>query len=499
MAIILKAPAKLTNFDVYLELRFLRNRKDIATLLQRLNKGETLKDVFHNEVVENSVKNFLIEKDYLGENGTVSTNGLKFIDNPYFLEIEEGVFSVDAVFVEILGSKYSFITKMTRKLKEDKRDASDFSLSTLTFGNTFQLENEEYIINYIDNKSKKVFVGSTKDVAIDFDIANGKYFIENIQGNLGQDICKALQPLAKETIQTNAPDFFYDEEERHVWLNNINVLTDEEILNGVLNRHVANVQFKSEPYQIKQTNAAVAYAYNYAYCLLDKGKFLSTDDLNDIFVNEILSGKNIHESIKDGLLSFKYSLDEFESKLSSEKYQKLDYRLRVVKELLDIEAITTSDKSFAALRSYGEVTSFVTNKVNPVEVDELYLVMGYAFVDNKKNKNRIVECLKSLQTAYDNITIVDKAPNQDNVNLDILNEVKNLGVKVTNKPVISNFFHDRYFIFKLINGSYKVYLCSSEIGQLFGYDRHVKGSFVEQKVQDVTMKERNLIEIAVGK
>ena len=499
MAVILKTKAQINNYDVYLKLNFMRERKDIANLLKRILNGDTLHEIFNNDIVANSVKNFLKDNGLLTETQKVSTKGLKFIEQPFFEEEEEGVFSTDIVVVNIRNKDYAFITKMTRKLEEDRRDPSDISLQTLVFNNSFALEDENCIIRSIENKSKKAFMGSTKTVDIELDATNGKYLIDNLKGDLGGEVLSALQSQIKDIVETNVPEYMYSESEKSVWISNINILSDEEIMTGFLNKEVANVKFKAEPYKIRQVNAAISYAYSYAYCLLDGGRFLSTDDLNDIFTNEILSGKNIHDSIKDELLSFKYSLDEFASKLSSEKFQKLDYRLRVVKELLDVDAITSSDKSFASLNSYDEIASFITNKVNPAEVDELYLVMGYAFVNNKKNPNRIVDGLSALKKSYSNITLVDKAPSQDNVNPDILDEVKRMGIKVSHKPAISDFFHDRYFVFKLKNGNYEVYLCSAELGQLFGSDRHIKGSFVKQKIQDVTMKGRNLIEIAVGR
>ncbi len=499
MAIVLKANARITNYDVYLNLSFMRIRKDIVNLLKRIENGESLYDIFPNEIVFSSVRSFLIDNKLLTESLKVSTKGRSFIETPYFLEEEEGVFSIDIVSFNIDNHDYSFIVKMTRKLQEDKREQSEMTLRYLSYGNSFLLENEKCIINLATNKSNKAYYGGSRSVSIELDISKGTYFVDNLKGELGQETIKALQPSVNEAVVKNLPGFTYNEDERCVFINSIDNLTDLEIATGQLNRDFSDLKFRSEPYKIRQISTAINFAYSYAYSLLDSGKFLSTSDLDDIFVNEILSGKNLHESIKDAFLSFKYSFDDFSSRLSKDKYEKLDYRIKITKELLDVDVVKESDKRFAALTGYGEVASYLASKVNPLEVDEVYLIMGYAFVENKKNPNRIVECLNSLLKIYKNITVVDKAPNQGNVNKEIFDKVKDLGVYVTHKPAISDFFHDRYIIFKLLDGTYEVYMCSSDIGQLFGNDGHVRGSISKQKIQDVTMKGRNLIEIATGK
>lgn len=499
MAIILKTAAQINNYDVYLKVNFKRERKDIANLLIRLNNGDTLHDVFKNEIIVNSVKNFLKDNGFITETQKVSTKGSHFIESPYFNEEEEGVFSIDVVSLQLGGTNFSFVSKMTRKLDEERRDQCDLSLQSLTYENTFNLENEKCVIELLENKSRKAYLGHAKNTTIELNAATSQYSVDGVDGVLGERMAFYLQSEVKNIIETNNPELVYNETERTISIDSINNLTDKEIMCGALERTISNVTLKSEHYKITNVRNAVAYAYSYAYCLLDNGKFLSTNDLNDIFVNEILSGKNIHESIKDELLSFKYSLGDFSSKLPKEKYEKLDYRLRIVQELLDVNAIENSDKSFMSLRNYEEIASYLSNKVHPSEVRELYLVMGYAFVQNKKNPNRIIECLSCLNKVYDQITVVDKAPTQDNADKNLINQIKGMGVKVVHKPAISDYFHDRYLIFKLSNGSYEVYMISAEIGQIFGSDNHIRGNVHHQNLSDVAMTGRNLIEIALGR
>ena len=500
MAIIYKTKARINNYDIYLKLGFMRIRDDISKLLKRIEEGDTLTDIFPNVIVSNSVRNFLRDNNLITETQKVSTKGNAFIKTPYFEEEEEGVFSIEVASLDLNGKEYSFIVKMTRKLDEDQRETIDFSLAaSLTFGNTFNLEEEKCIVKFIENKSGKAYPGNSRIVDAEIDVTSGKYAIDNIKGELGNDVVDIMQTLAKEGIDKAFPEFTYSEKERCVFVNNVRDLSEEEIGSGQLNRELSEIKFRAEPFKIRLANVAIDYAYNYAYYLLDGGKFLSTNDLDDIFVNEILSGKNIHDQIKESLLSFKYSLDEFGSRLSRDKYNKLDYRIRITRELLDVDAVRGGDKSFATLSNYDEVTNYLSSKVAPFETKELYLVMGYAFVENKKNPNKIIDCLKSLLKTYSNITVVNKAPNQSNVSEDILDRVKRMGVNVVNRPAISDFFHDRYIIFKKNDGTYEVFMCSSEIGQLFGSDNHVRGSILKQRIQDVTMQGRNLIEITAGR
>ena len=499
MAVILKTNAQINNYDVYLKVNFKRERKDIANLLIRLSNGDSLHDVFENEIIVNSVKNFLKDNGFITETLKISTKGNHFIEHPYFDEEEEGVFSIDVVSLQLGGTNFSFVSKMTRKLDEERREQCDLSLQSLTYENTFNLENEKCVIELLENKSRKAYLGHVKNTTIELNASTSQYSVDGVEGALGQRIAISLQSEVKSIIATNSPELVYNEEERIITIDSINNLTDKEIMCGALDRSISNIVLKSERYKIVNIKSAIAYAYNYAYCLLDNGKFLSTDDLNDIFANEILSGENIHENIKYGLLSFKYSLDDFSSKLPKDKYEKLDYRLRIVQELLDVNAIESADKSFMSLSNYEEIADYLSNKVHPSEVKELYLVMGYAFVQNKKNPNRIMECLSYLKKVYDQITIVDKAPTQDNADKNIINQIKGMGVKVVHKPAISDYFHDRYLIFKLTNGSYEVFMISAEIGQIFGGDNHIRGNVHHQNLSDVAMTGRNLIEIAVGR
>lgn len=499
MAIIYKCRAQIQNTDIYVKMNYQRIRKDIANLLKRIDNGDSLKKVFANEMVAASVKGYLIDASLLTETEKVSHKGKLFINSPYFDEEEEGVFSIDVVSFALGRYEVSFILKATRKLEEDKRDENDVLLGNLSFGNSFQLENEKCIIKTIQCKSKKSFSGVAKNVELQIDSASGTYLIDNIKGHLGEEVIKTLQIVLKEEIAQRCPEFTYDEEQKNLFINSLKDINEQEIASGVLNRDYGIFAFQSEPFVIKGMAMAKEFAYNYAYCLLDSGKFLSTDDLNDIFINEILSGKNICEETKDKLLSFKYSLDDFEKELSKEKFEKLDYRIKITNELLNVDVIKSSDKSFASLNSYDEVTNYLVNKRNPSEVDELFLIMGYAFVNNKKNPNRIIDCLESLQKEYRDVTIVDKAPTSANVSYDVLNQVKEMGINVIHRPSISDYFHDRYILFKLKDGTYDVFMCSSDIGQLFGNDGHVRGNIIRQKIQDVTMKGRNLIEITMGR
>ena len=84
--------------------------------------------------------------------------------------------------------------------------------------------------------------------------------------------------------------------------------------------------------------------------------------MNEVFQNEVLSKNVIDESIKDSLLDFSFSMDGFEKNLSAEKYNKLSYRLKVMKTLLNIEAIKDS-QGFSSAKNYADVLKLLKEKV----------------------------------------------------------------------------------------------------------------------------------------
>lgn len=498
MSIVLKTRGTITNYELYAKLGFHRSRQDIASLLKRINQDESFNDIFDNAIVADSVKALLKSYGLITDSGKVSTTGKAFIEYPYLDEEEEGVFSVELLNLSLGNSKHSMVIKMTRKLGNESGEEHEVTFREVDKYNSFLLEDEECKFVSIFNKSKRAYVGNKRTVDVEIDITNKKYSVESIKGTLGTVEADAILN-AKQIVENEMLDFTYDENELKLFVKSAKALTDEEIVNGFLNRELASLSLKREPFIINEPRVAIDYAYLYAYCLLDEGRFLSTDELDDIFANELLSGSNIEDSIKTRLLSFKYSLEEFKEKLPGDKYEKLDYRIRITKELLNVEAIKSSDKRFATLSNYNEIVDYLNKVVPASNVDKVYLVMGYAFVDNKKTPNRIIDCLKALQAVYNEVIIVDKAPTKNNVDSLIYEKVSNLGVRIKHKPAISEHFHDRYIIFEMNDGKYEVFMCSSDIGQLFGADNHIRGSIVKQQIQDVTMEGRNLIEIATGR
>ena len=121
------------------------------------------------------------------------------------------------------------------------------------------------------------------------------------------------------------------------------------------------------------------------------------------------------------------------------------------------------------------------------------MVMGYAFARNKKN--HMVKCVENFLNYYGGLVIVNKSgEGKVNEDQDIKDRINELGVPTVSVPAIDTMFHDRYLIFELKDGTYKIFLVTCEIGSLFNVETNeTKGTLFEIPYTDVVKNGKSLI------
>lgn len=494
MSIRINKKANIQSIESRFELTLKRERVDIAKLLKYLKKGHSIDSAFNNnKSIASSVRRMLVDEKLIDTKDIVTPTGEEFIEYPFKLETERGNYNLLLATVQFDLEKVMFVIKMERKLTNDERVQERISLSDVYSSNEFLLgQNEVGVIEKVDNKSKS-FCKLMDDESIIFDIVNGTYETEFGTFKMGEPILHIAKKYATKVIEKDVQYFAYDSDKNTVIIFDINDFKDEDLINGTLSKlNVSDIELINVPFEINKVEVAKQYAYFYMYTKLEEGNYYTLDEMNEIFQNEVLSKNLINESIKDKMLDFSFSTDGFEKNLSVEKYNKLSYRLKVMKTLLNIDVIRNT-QGFSSAKSYADVLKLLKEKVSPSEVDSLYMVMGYAFARNKKNK--MVDCVKSFRQQYSNIVIVNKS-GEGKVNEDqsIKDDISALGVHTINKSSIDTLFHDRYLIFELKDKTYKTFLVTCEIGSLFNMDTNeTKGTLFEIPNAAVVKNGKSLI------
>ena len=345
-----------------------------------------------------------------------------------------------------------------------------------------------------DNKSKS-YVKDLFDEKIVFDVINGTYETSFGTFKMGDALLNIAKKYAARVIEENVSYFEYDPNKNTILVKNINDFKDEDLLNGVASRLVVkDVEMLSVPLEITSLEEAKKYAYLYIYSKLEDNNYYTINEMNEVFQNEVLSKEIICGSVKDKMQDFSFSMDGFEKNLSSTKYEKLAYRLKVIKSLLNIDAIKDV-YGFSYCRNYQGILRILSNNIAPSEVSALYMVMGYAFAKNRKNQ--MVDCINCFRGYYPNIVIVNKSA-EGKVNEDqfIKDKINELGVPTVNLPLIDTMFHDRYLVFELKDGTYKIFLVTCEIGSLFNTETNeTKGTLIEIPYTEVFKNGKNLINV----
>lgn len=494
MGIRIKKQVNVKSIESRFELTFKRERVDIAKLLKYLKQGHSIDSAFnYNKSIASSIRKMLVDERLIDTSDTVTPAGEDFIKYPYRVETERGIYNLYLANVEFGLEKVMFVIRMERKLSNEERTQASINLNDIYVANEFSLgQNEVGVMEKVDNKSKS-FCAAMPTESIIFDITNGTYETSFGTFKMGEVILHIAKKYAAKVVEDNSSYFEYNSKNNTVVIKSLDDFKDEDLLNGAVSKIVIqDVELVGVPFEINTVTVAKQYAYFYLYTKLENGNYYTLDEMNEVFQNEVLSKSIISESIKDGLQDFSFSMDGFEKNLSSDKYDKLAYRLKVMKALLNLEAIKDS-QGFSSAKNYDDVLKILRNKVSPSDVDTLYMVMGYAFARNKKNN--MVECVRRFKTQYNNIVIVNKS-GEGKVNEDqsIKYDISALGVHTINKSSIDTLFHDRYLIFELKDKTYKTFLVTCEIGSIFNKETNeTKGTLFEIPNTEVVKNGQSII------
>ena len=494
MGIRINKQVNVTSIESRFELTFKRERVDIAKLLKYLKQGHSIDSAFnYSKSIASSIRKMLVDERLIDTSDAVTPAGEEFIKYPYRVETERGIYNLYLANVEFGLEKVMFVIKMERKLSNDERQQESANLNDIYVANEFSLgQNEIGVMEKVDNRSKSFCIAMPKE-SIVFDIVNGTYETSFGTFKMGDGILHIAKKYAAKVVEENSSYFEFNSKNNTVVIKSLDDFKDEDLLNGAVSKiSIQDVELVGVPFEINTVTVAKQYAYFYLYTKLENGNYYTLDEMNEVFQNEVLSKSIISESIKDGLQDFSFSMDGFEKNLSSDKYDKLAYRLKVMKALLNLEAIKDS-QGFSSAKNYDDVLKMLRGKVSPSEVDTLYMVMGYAFARNKKNN--MVECVRHFKSQYSNIVIVNKS-GEGKVNEDqtIKDDISALGVHTINKPSIDTLFHDRYLIFELKDKTYKTFLVTCEIGSIFNQDTNeTKGTLFEIPNTEVVKNNQSII------
>ena len=181
-------------------------------------------------------------------------------------------------------------------------------------------------------------------------------------------------------------------------------------------------------------------------------------------------------------------MNGFKSNLSTNEFDNLSYKLRILDEFLDVKVV---DNEFTNAEDYDEIVDKFKSLYPGSEVKHLYMVMGYPFAKNSKTRTYVMA--ETFLQEYSNITIVSKGINYGRDD-DLEKSIIDLGVQVKDVRRIGEHFHDRYVIFELNNNTYEAFLVTCELGQYFNIKTHeATGSIMKINISDLKKDNTNLI------
>lgn len=462
MSITFKVKGKIVNIEGKFDLLFERKREDIKSVLEKISNGENLFDLFPISVAQSLLKQF-IEKGYLDHNQQIQVNGNKFIRNPFKEEKETSIYSIDLFEFELEGVKRQLVVNMTRRLTSEERKPAPLPTGNMTIGNELQINDEKIYFKNLKNVSNRVYLGNDNDKTVVFTLDDSKYNAGYGFKDVG-DLKDVLTAYVRGYVEGQQNYFLFDGAMQSIIINQLKDFNIEDLLNGIISKiTIGNIEIINMPISITSTRTATEYAYLFMYNKLVNGEYLTINEMNEAFENEVLSSNIFPSYIKDNMVDFKYSEEGFKKYLDNDKYNAMSYKLRVMKTLLDVEI---QDTRLHNVRSYKELVKYISSQVSPNDVTRVNLVLGYAMA--KTIKNKIIDCIEAFQDVYKNISIISKNDGS-NQKLDgsITSSILAHGVPLKTNTTIGQNFHDRYILFEMKDGTYKCMLATNEVGQFF--------------------------------
>lgn len=494
MAIKIKVNTTTTVLEGKLKLNLKIERQDRKDLLKQLQNGQRIESLFPYSIAH-SLKDLLVKNQYIDSNEMLTKVGKEFLNYPFEDEIEKGVYSIILNSFDLAGNAFSMVTSISRKLSFDSSELTHHAYNNIN-GNELKIDQKVFVLQSIENESNgKVFLTNKESMLIEFDLVNRLYDAGHGPLQTGSDLQKKLHYYLEYTTKLHRHHYQYAGDYSKIYIQSLKDFTQEDLIRGVLSYdQFENIELIDVPLCINDIEVAKQYAYLYISDYLEDRNGLTISDMNEIFLYEVISSPIIDTSIKDQLMSFTYSLDGFKTHLDKNQYDRLEYRLRIMKYLLDFNI---HDDSTLNIQNYGDLVNDLTQIISPSNTKHVYLVMGWPFAKN--SKNRMVECVEALRQHYQDLTIVKKTADQNkNAQKEdelIYNQVVDFGINVIANSQINEHYHDRFVVFELQDGSYRSIRFSCEISNFFQVNTNEPlGSYRICKPDEIIRQGKSLIE-----
>ena len=490
MAIKYKLATTINKIESRFALKLERERTDIAKLLDYINEGGKLESIFPQTVMESLKKQF-VERGYIDSEQRLQTKGYNFMNNPYYIEEETGIYSIQ--FANICDQNQFMIIKMDRKLANQDSPECEINQNFFMHNEIIIGENENVILDGLQNTCRKAYKGKDEERVITFNLSNNTYnagYGDKLLGN------HALGIILEKAKQKFNEDFDYlvpiDECFSKLRINNLKDIDFKSLVSGNITLESENFEITSHPLFIDNNSIATEYAYLYMYNKIINGQYLKYSEMNEILENEVLSSTMLSQEVKNYMIGFTFTKEGFKTYLSKDKYEHMSYKLRVMDELLNFKI---DNNSTLKSKTYQDLAKSLANSISPKNVDKIDLVMGYAFVDNRKNN--IIQCIESFKELYSNIQIIrknDGSNQKEDENLKVSVKDHEVTVK-TNKEIGTNF-HDRFIVFEMKDGTVKTMLVTCEIGQFFNLNTgDTLGSIINIPNTETIKNNKSLIQM----
>lgn len=497
MRILYKTIGTLSNFEAKIDLKLDRSRNDFKALLLDISSGKKIDSIFKSIAISNSIEKILKNKGFIDASGKLTKSGKDFINQPLLEESESGTYSIDHVILPIGIENVNFFSAMRRAISNERRPLTQWHVQNLLTHNQFLTDRKDEVVYFkevsLPKQLKSVFKGEDKKAEININLTDRTYSVDKGSWlDTGENLYVKVLNYAAEALKKN-PYGRFDLGLNLLFIDSLKDFSDNELVSGVLERYSnQGVEVSNYPLCIDDVQMAKQYAYLFMYYRLKEDATYSFKEMDEIFQNEVLTKSIFTDTVKQdhSMLEFQYDYNGFKDNLSTEKFNNLSYKLRVLEEFLDI---TIVDNEFSRARNYSDIVNKFKTSISGLTVHHLYMVMGYPFAKNSKTKTR--EMIEAFKREYKNISIVKKG-NEQAENADIENEVRKMGVLVKENAAIKSAFHDRYLVFELENKTFEVYLVTCEIGQFFNPSSNQPlGSIFKVNTHEITKDNRNLIQL----
>lgn len=488
MKIEINTIGKMTTIEAKVKLLYDRKRQDYKKILLSISRGGSLLKKFPKSI-ENSITKRLIELKFIDEGNNITEIGKKMIENPELLETETGTYLLQVLSLNFVEYFY-LIPEVKRQLSMHKTNLREKKLIGFEIENEFIMDNEilkfESLIQ--EGKSTNVFCDNKiSSNQINIDLKNKTYEYNSKKLKLGTETIRKLYKYAKETLEYNPYGEFDFDNYAFILNNSLDNLSQDEIQKRQIEKFKKNdLLIMNAPFVIDNINTAYQFLYIIAANKMKQVAYFTLNDLNEIFINEILNSGVFTKLIQNKLFDFTYQIDGFSRYLPKKSFESLRYKLGVLELLLDFTFISND---FSSSTDFESITNNFNDVVPTNTVEACYIVMGYPFAKNKSNK--FLDFMKYFSSIYKNAVIIKKG-NKQNEDKEIIKSIENMEIPIYEIPTLKDFYHDRYIIFKLSNNSYKIFLVTTEIGQIFTLETNEKkGLIKELDYSEITKVDRN--------